>query len=54
MKKGKVIFTGHFFDFFWKSIGLFLLCIVTLGILLPYFIYWQVKYFVNNLEIEIY
>lgn len=53
MKKGKIIFTGHFMDYFIKSIGLFVLSILTLGILMPYWVYWQMKYFVDNLEIEI-
>ena len=37
---------------FLKAVGLFVLCILTLGILTPYYFYWTAKYFVNNLEIE--
>jgi uncharacterized membrane protein YjgN (DUF898 family) len=54
MKKGKIIFKGNFWDYLIKSLGLFVLTILTLGILLPYLIYWQMKYFVDNLEIEIF
>jgi uncharacterized membrane protein YjgN (DUF898 family) len=52
MTKGKIIFKGHFFEYFLMSLGLLVLSFVTLGIMLPYFVYWQMKYFVANLEIE--
>jgi uncharacterized membrane protein YjgN (DUF898 family) len=51
-RKKKVFFTDHFFDYFLKSIGMLILCILTFGILIPYFLYWNAKYFVNNLEVE--
>ncbi len=51
-RRKKVYFTGHFFDYFFKSIGLLILCVLTFGILTPYFLYWNAKYFVNNLEVE--
>jgi uncharacterized membrane protein YjgN (DUF898 family) len=51
-RRKKIYFTGHFMDYFIKSIGLFVLCALTLGILFPYFVYWNAKYFVDNLEIE--
>ncbi len=54
MTKGKIIFTGHFGDFFLKSLALLILSILTLGLLLPYYVYWQYKYFVTHLEIELY
>ncbi len=51
-KRKKVYFTGHFFDYFLKALGLLVLCALTFGILTPYFFYWSAKYFVNNLEVE--
>jgi hypothetical protein len=54
MTKGKIIFTGNFGEFFIAALGLIVLSCITLGIALPYFIYWQYKYFVSNLEIEFY
>jgi uncharacterized membrane protein YjgN (DUF898 family) len=48
----KVYFVGNFLDYFIKSILLLILCIITFGLLTPYFLYWNAKYFVNNLEIE--
>ncbi len=51
-KRRKVYFTGNFIDYFLKAVGLFVLCILTLGILTPYYFYWTAKYFVNNLEVE--
>lgn len=54
MKKGKIIYTGHFGDYFLKSLGLLVLSLLTLGILLPYWAYWSIKYFVTHLEVELY
>jgi uncharacterized membrane protein YjgN (DUF898 family) len=54
MKKGKIVFVGSFADYFIKSVGLMALTAITFGLLLPYFIYWQAKYFADNLEIEMY
>ncbi len=53
MKKGKIIFKGNFWDFFLKFIGLLVLSVITFGLVLPYLFFWQMKYFVDNLEIEI-
>jgi uncharacterized membrane protein YjgN (DUF898 family) len=53
MKKGKVLFTGHFVEYFFKSLFFIILSVITLGIMFPYYLYWSVKYFVDNLEIEI-
>jgi uncharacterized membrane protein YjgN (DUF898 family) len=52
VKKGKIIFTGSFGEYFIMSLGLFVLSVVTFGILLPYAIWWQAKYFFTHLEIE--
>lgn len=53
MKKGRIIFTGGFWDYFLKMLGLSVLTVFTLGIIFPYLIYWNAKYFFENLEIEI-
>ena len=52
MTKGKIIFTGSFWDFFIASLGLFLLSLITFGLALPYAVWWQAKYFFTHLEIE--
>lgn len=54
MKKGKIIFKGQFLDYFLKFIGLLVLCALTFGLMTPYLVYWNIKYFVDNLEIELY
>jgi uncharacterized membrane protein YjgN (DUF898 family) len=54
MQKGKIIFTGNFWEYFFYSIGLLVLSTVTFGLMFPYYCYWSIKYFVNNLEIEMY
>jgi len=54
MKRGKIKFNGSFGEFFVISLLLIFLSIATFGILLPYYLYWQVKYFVSNLSIELY
>ena len=38
--------------YFIKSIGLFVLYALILGILIPFFVYWIAMYFVDNLKIE--
>lgn len=54
MTKGKIIFTGHFMEYFAISIALLVLSIITFGLALPYWVYWSFKYFFGKLEIEIY
>ena len=39
MRQGKIIFNGNFFDYFFISLGLWVLSIITLGIMLPYWVY---------------
>ncbi len=51
---GRVVFKGSFGEFFCMSLGLIVLTICTFGILLPYFIYWQSKFFFEHLELEIF
>lgn len=52
MTTKKIIFTGNFGEFFLISLGLLVLSLVTLGLLLPYYAYWQFKYFVTHLEVQ--
>lgn len=52
MTKGKIVFTGNFGEFFIASLGLLLLSCITLGILFPYYFYWQFKYFFTHMEIK--
>lgn len=33
---------------------LLLLCVLTLGLALPYYAYWNFKYFFSNMEVELY
>lgn len=47
----KIIFTGNFGEYFIKSLLLGLLSIITLGLALPYAMYWSNKYFFSHLEI---
>lgn len=54
MSKGKIVFTGHFLEYFIMSLGLLLLSIITLGLALPYFAYWNFKYFFTHMDIEVY
>ena len=52
MQRGKIVFKGNFWEYFVFSIGLLVLSILTLGILLPYYFYWNFKYFFTRMEIE--
>ena len=54
MSRGKIVFTGNFWEYFLTSLGLLVLSVLTLGILFPYWTYWQYKYFFANMEIELY
>ncbi len=53
MKRGKIVFTGKFWEYFLISLGLGVLSLLTFGTLLPYWIYWSANYFFDRLEIEI-
>ena len=54
MRKGKIVFTGSCLEYFFTSLGLMLVSVLTLGLLLPYWIYWSFKYFFTRLELEMY
>jgi len=47
----KVNFVGSFGEYFLMSLGLLVLCFITFGIALPYYAYWNMKYFFSKLEI---
>jgi uncharacterized membrane protein YjgN (DUF898 family) len=49
---GRIIFTGDFWNYFWMSLFLGILTILTLGLLLPYVVYWQFKYFFVHMQIQ--
>lgn len=46
----KIKYTGTFLDWFLWNLFLVFLTVVTLGIALPYMIYWNQKYFFEHLE----
>ena len=54
MQKGKIVFTGNFWEYFGTSLLLFILSVITLGIFLPFFFYWSFRYFFTKMEIEMY
>lgn len=47
----RIVFTGSFAEYFITVLGLTLLSIVTFGLALPYFVYWQYKYFFTKLHV---
>ena len=51
--RAKIIFTGNFIEYFVVFLILFVLSVVTFGLVFPYLIYWSVKYFFTRMEIEI-
>lgn len=53
MKTGRIVFTGHFLEYFIMTLGLLVLSVITFGIALPYLFYWQFKYFFTHMEIQI-
>lgn len=52
-RRAKIVFVGDFWEYFFKALGLLVASGITLGILVPYWIYWNVRYFARNLEIEL-
>jgi len=51
-KNKKIIFTGHFVEWFLMNLGLTFLSFITFGIGFFYQIWWNQKYLFTNLEIE--
>lgn len=54
MTKGKIVFTGSFWEYLGLSIVFLVLSVVTFGLLLPWFLFWSVKWFFTHMEIELY
>ena len=48
----KVNFEGNFWEYFIVSILLLVASVLTFGLLFPYWIYWNFKYFFTQLEID--
>jgi uncharacterized membrane protein YjgN (DUF898 family) len=53
MRRGRIVYTGEFWPWFGMNIVWFLLTVVTLGIFGFYMAYWNAKYFVAHLELEL-
>jgi|GEM_PF-1186348 uncharacterized membrane protein YjgN (DUF898 family) len=47
----RINFKGSFGEYFIMSIGLFILSVITLGLALPYWIYWSYKYFFTRMQV---
>jgi uncharacterized membrane protein YjgN (DUF898 family) len=47
----KIQFTGSFGEYFIMSLGLLLLSVITFGLALPYYSYWNFKYFFTKLRV---
>ncbi len=54
MTRGKIIFKGNFWEYFFISLFLLILCVVSFGLFTPYYLYWLFKYFFTRMEIELY
>ena len=50
--RARIIFVGNFWEYFFISLLLLVLSVLTVGILLPYWAYWSLKYFFTRLEVE--
>lgn len=48
----RLVFTGSFLDFFFMTLILSLLAVITFGLAAPYLIYWQAKYMIEHTEIR--
>lgn len=52
-QKGKIIYTGNFWEWLGITILLLLATVFTFGLAGIYLAYWEIKYFVTHLEIEL-
>ncbi len=50
--KSKIVFVGNFWEYFFTSIALLVLTMITFGLLFPYWLYWSMKYFFSRMVIE--
>ena len=53
LHRAKIVFVGDFWEYYFKALLLLFVSAFTLGILIPYWIYWNVRYFSRHLEIEL-
>lgn len=51
--RARLVYVGDFWDYFVKALLLLIASAITFGILIPYWIYWNVRYFARNFEIEL-
>ena len=51
--KGKIVFKGDIVEYFIKTFLTMILIPLTFGLAFPYFIWWQVNYFIKHSEIKI-
>lgn len=47
----RIHFEGSFIEYFLIAVGLVVVCFLTLGLALPYYFYWSLKYFFTKLRI---
>ena len=52
-RRAKIVFVGDFWEYFFKALLLLILSAITFGVLVPYWVYWNVQYFARNIEIEL-
>ncbi|MDD3067121.1 MAG: hypothetical protein PHO48_04815 [Candidatus Gracilibacteria bacterium] len=50
---GKIKFEGDLVEYFIKTFLIAFLVMITFGLAAPYFIWWQVNFFIKNSWIEI-
>ena len=53
MRRGRIIFTGSGWHFFFATIFLFIGTLLTFGLLAPYWFFWSVKFFISHTEFEL-
>ncbi len=52
MRRAKFVLTGSLADYFVKALLLSFLTVISFGLLLPFWIWWNVKHFTEILEVE--
>jgi len=52
MKKTTLHFTGDWIHFLIMNLILVALSFITFGLLAPYLVFWNVKYIINNIELN--
>ncbi|BAQ92525.1 hypothetical protein [uncultured Mediterranean phage uvMED] len=51
MYKYNFKFTGSFWEFFFMNLALGLVSIGTFGVIAPYWIFWNIQFLINNVEV---